>query len=213
MRDLTKSPPFGKLTVIAYAYGTPRKDKPTSKIHWWKCQCACGKTKVIRGNDLVTGKITSCRCVQRNRVRQRMTTHGDTGSPEHRTWKELHRRCHNEKSGSYKNYGKRGIKICARWRGRYGFANFLADMGRMPKPGMQIDRENNNGDYTPTNCRWATRKQNCRNKRNNRLITHAGIACTIAEWAETLSINYHTIRSRLRRGWPVDQTLNCPVRQ
>src|SRR4029077_7879504 len=204
---------FGKLTVLGLSHTEARKDKPNAVLRFWLCRCAGGESIPNRGQDLASGRIISCRCVQRQQVAARMRTHGDTGSPEHRAWKEMLRRCRNKHCRNYPNYGARGTKLCSRWTApATGFANFLADMGRMPAQNMQLDRKRNNGHYTPANCRWATRKQQCRNKRNNRRITYNGVTLTVAEWAEKTGPPDGTLRDRLKR-WSVEKSLTTPLQR
>ncbi len=162
----------------------------------WKVQCDCGKVWDVRGSDLRSGNTTSCGCA---RVRIK---HGATraGKPtrEYRTWKNMKTRCFNQNNSEFKNYGARGISVCERWRNSFG--NFLEDMGECP-PGLTLERVNNSGNYKPSNCRWATRKEQNRNSRRNRLLTVDGVTRCVSEWAELLNLPSSTIRMRLRRGW------------
>lgn len=118
-------------------------------------------------------------------------------------------RCTNPNDQQYERYGGRGIKVCERWR---KFENFLADMGE-PPPGLQIDRIDNEGDYCSSNCRWATRVQQARNKRNNRVIEYRGRAQPLAAWAEETGLNANTIRHRLNLGWSVERALTEPPKR
>lgn len=112
-------------------------------------------------------------------------------------------RCLNERSDNFSAYGGRGIKICARWD---SFQAFIDDMGERPE-GTTLDRIETDGDYTPTNCRWSTMKVQENNKRNNIMVEHAGKTMTIAQWADETGLPYHTIRARLRMGWPPSEAL------
>jgi len=124
-------------------------------------------------------------------------------SPTYHTWTGMKDRCGNRKNKRFHRYGARGISVCDRWE---SFENFLADMGEKP-PGMSLDRIDNNGNYCPENCRWATGKQQARNKSNNTLMTHAGKTQTMQEWSEELGITSSTISWRLQRGWSDEQCL------
>jgi hypothetical protein len=140
----------------------------------FRCLCDCGTTKTIAGSDLVNGRVKSCGCLKIEVCSERLLTapigrsHGYTANGEqhalYSTWISMRHRCTNVKRKQYKDYGGRGIKVCARWQGRQGFANFLADMGERPD-GLTLDRIDNEGNYEPGNCRWATWKQQAANKR------------------------------------------------
>lgn len=131
-------------------------------------------------------------------------------SLEYRSWEAMKRRCSKPEDRNYKNYGARGISVCRRWRGRGGFASFLADLGPKPTRSHTLERTDNDGDYTPENCRWATRSEQSRNRRNNKLITHNGQTLLLVEWAELLGVSRSLILARLRRGWSVDRALTEP---
>jgi len=117
----------------------------------------------VRNDHLKTGAITSCGCAHAEMLRQRNTTHGQAGTPEWRVWKGMHTRCFNPRSKAWKNYGGRGITICAEWR--HDFRAFLRDMGKRPSPDLSIERRDNDGDYCKANCYWATALEQSRNRR------------------------------------------------
>ena len=126
--------------------------------------------------------------------------------PEHNAWRAMIDRCNN-----HPRYKGRGVRVCARWR--HSFANFLADMGPRPSPRHSIDRyPNKRGDYTPSNCRWAIPGQQNRNTQQNRIITIDGRRQPLCDWAIESGVNYGTIRTRLRDGWPVRQAIFQPAR-
>jgi hypothetical protein len=134
-------------------------------------------------------------------------------SPEYGVWFSMIKRCHDHKHKAYKNYGGRGIIVCERWLGDNGFNNFYTDMCPRPADNLSIDRIDNNGNYCPENCRWATRTQQARNRRTNRLICIDSETKSVAEWAEISGIPQRTIRDRLDNGWEEKQSVFELVRE
>jgi hypothetical protein len=126
-------------------------------------------------------------------------------TPEYNVWKQMKARCYNRDHPEFKNYGRRGIKVCRRWL--HSFANFSADMGPRPTPYHSIERERNLGDYTPKNCIWATRRAQQRNTRRNRWITYRGRRQLAIDWARELDIAPSTLHYRLEH-WPLGAALS-----
>lgn len=194
---------FGRLFVLG-----PTRRVLTPKgvtILVWHCRCDCG-TEVEKRADTLR-QIKSCGCISR----ERSTTHGHRVGGRSRelvTWESMLDRCRNPNFKYYHLYGGRGIKVCDRW---LQFANFLADMGPRPSPEHTLDRIDSDGDYNPGNCRWATRKEQASNRRNNRKLTAFGQTLTASEWARRCGLTKNTLFSRLRQGWDIERTLSAPI--
>jgi hypothetical protein len=125
-------------------------------------------------------------------------------------WRTMHNRCYNSNQKCYPHYGGRGIAVDACWHGAEGFKRFLIDMGDCPEGGT-LERKNNHGNYGPGNCRWATRTEQARNKRNNRFLTAKGQTKTLKEWAEEIGCTPSAILYRLRKGMPEYEALTMPI--
>lgn len=162
---------FGRLTVTTSA--DPHRQPSGLVRKRFQCRCDCGEELITGGAELRNGRTQSCGCLQRERTGLSRLTHGDTAGrkypPEYNSWKHLTARCENRNNPKFKDYGGRGIRVCARWKhgedGKTGYACFLIDMGRKPSPMHSIDRIDNDGNYEPNNCRWATSKEQRANQR------------------------------------------------
>lgn len=183
----------GRLTVIGH-HG--RIGKRTYLI----CRCECGRSVRMRADALTRNE--SCGC---SRVK-----HMKSHSPEFRSWAHMLERCYNPKDKSYARYGGRGITVCERWRD--SSAQFIADMGPKPSASHSLDRRDNNGNYEPDNCRWATRAEQNRNYGRNVNLTVGDETLCVADWAKRLGIGRSTIEFRLKAGWPTERALFTPVR-
>jgi hypothetical protein len=135
------------------------------------------------------------------------TTHGMKNTPEYSAWCSMRARCKNKSASHYQDYGGRGIVVCERWN---TFENFYADMGPRPSPNHSIDRKDNNGNYEPSNCRWATKEIQFNNRRTCIFLTHNGITMTAAQWTRKMGWKARKIHVRLRRGWSVSEALDTP---
>lgn len=181
---------FGELVVIKGVIGSG------SGVEFeCKCKCSCGKIIHVHNYDLLWGRVWSCGC-----FRDCLTLR-----PLYNKWRSMIARCNNPKDSSYKNYGARGIKVCKEWENFFIFEQWGNLNGYTP--GLTIDRVDNNGDYTPENCRWATPKEQARNKRNTKNITYRGKTQCIAAWEEELGLPRNVIWSRLNNNWSIEKAL------
>ena len=179
---------YGIITIVSYSH--------FDKDHHWNGKCKCGNDVVAKQKILVSKNKKSCGCLGWN-----VNTHALTHSSEYEAWHHMKSRCNKPSEKSYMNYGGRGIKVCDRWQDeKRGFVNFIEDIGMKPSKEYTLDRIDNNGNYEPSNCRWATRKEQARNTRQNKYITHAGKTLVVAEWAEYLNTYRQRIESYHSRG-------------
>lgn len=197
VKDLTGQR-FGYLLVIRFA--EMGKDSHSR----WVCRCDCGMEKIILRVNLGRG-TKSCGCHRR----ERNTTHGLYGTVEHKSWANMLMRCRNPNIPDAKHYVLRGITVCDRWR---KFENFIADMGPKPSPKHTIERIDNDGNYEPENCKWATRAEQMRNIRSNHLLTFNGKIQCMAAWASETGISRRAILDRLNRGWAVERALTTSTK-
>lgn len=174
----------------------------------WLLLCDCGAEVIAAASEVKRGNSTQCKSCRRNSIAKTLTIHGHSGtkgqSPEYRTWREIKRRCCNFRNKAYARYGGRGIKVCERWL--HSFENFFADMGPRP-PCHSIDRINNDGNYEPGNCRWATILEQNRNKSTTRRILIGGQSILLVDAAKEAGVNYKTALWRASHGWSPDQIL------
>lgn len=205
---------FNRLTVIRLAY---RKDG----VRYWLCRCSCGTEKPIRQWDFTKGTTYSCGCLAREEggslISAGLTKHGHSGrqhsgkkqSRTYVTWNKMKQRCLNPSNDKFANYGGRGITVCERW---LTFENFLIDMGERPA-GTSLDRINNDGDYKPGNCRWATQRQQSNNMRRNVFVEYRGERLTLSQWARRFKLPRHIVFGRVKLGWNMGRIETTPVQR
>lgn len=194
---------FSRLLVIAKAeyHVNPNGEK----VAKWLCVCDCGKEVKVRTFSLNSGNTKSCGCWHK----EAHLKHGMIKDVVYKTWCWMLGRCNNPNDKRFGDYGGRGIKVWEKW---YQFENFYVDMGNRPD-GCSLDRIDVNGNYEPGNCRWATQKEQSRNKRTNRLIEFNGDTKCLSEWAEMYGITNCTLRYRLESGWSIEKALTTLVRK
>lgn len=180
---------FSRLVVVARAENTA-----TGQARW-TVVCDCGEQKIVEARNLRRGRTVSCGCVR--------TIHGECGSKLYRVWSDMIQRCTNQAHKSFPNYGGRGISVCERW---FNFVNFKEDMGHAPE-GLSIERIDNALGYSPSNCKWETQTAQARNTRRNHLLMHDGKTMSIAEWAESIGVEYNTLHQRISNGWTIERAL------
>lgn len=191
---------FGYLTVLKKT----NKKCATSII--WLCKCRCGNLIEVPTSRLKSGNTKSCGCLRYEKLKKANTKHGLTDTRIYNIWKGIKRRCNNPKCKGYKYYGAKGIKICDRWNNNFiEFYNWALKNGYNDT--LTIDRIDNNGNYEPNNCRWATYKEQTNNMTTNHILEYNNRKLTISQWAETTGVKERTIRSRVIMGWDVKRIL------
>lgn len=173
--DLTRQT-FGRLTVIERT-GTSCDRQPL-----WRARCECGNAVIVRGPHLRSGKIKSCGCFHLEQI----TTHRQTDQPIYRTWAMMLQRCRNPDYTHYHHYGGRGVCVCEAW---LTFEGFYQDMGPTWRPGLTLDRIDVDGNYTPDNCRWATRAVQSRNRRKTGQFIGVHFAKDKGRWAAYITVD------------------------
>lgn len=183
---------FGRWAVVSMA----------TRKYYCLCQCACGVIKPVHINSLERGHTQSCGCLRDELARARIT-HGMSKTNEFKIWQGCKKRCYNTKTKKYPKYGGRGIKVCPRWL--ESFSNFYQDMGHRPSKAHSIHRINNDGDYEPSNCKWATNEEQQRNKTTTKLVTYRGLTMTLVEHAKREGVNYKLTHARITRGCSLEE--------
>lgn len=188
---------FAYLLVQEFAGSNKRNES------LWLCKCDCGNTKIVRGAKLKEGEVKSCGCMHYP------IKHGMTDTRLYHIWRTMKARCTDPNSVKFPYYGARGIKVCDDWLDSFeSFCSWSMANGYADK--LSIDRIDNDGNYCPENCRWATREEQANNTRTNRFIDFNGEKHTIAEWSRINGISKAALYHRLERGWSVEDALTVP---
>lgn len=193
---------YGMFTVI----------KEVDNINKKRCfivKCKCGTEKILPLIKFRSGKTKSCGCLRRQTGNKASGfRHGNTAggkvTPSYSSWRNMKHRCNSNKHINSNRYKQRGINYCKEWE---SFENFLADMGEPPTEFHSLDRIDNDGNYEPSNCRWANQKEQVRNSTTAKFITHKGITKSVVEWAEYFCVNYDNFRGRISRGYTVEEAI------
>lgn len=197
---------FGRLYVIK-RIGSTYYHQPL-----WLCKCECGNETVLCGQALRSGHTQSCGCYNKEIVRKIKKKHGGYGTRLYSVWSHMIQRCYNPNDEKFKNYGARGITVCEEWKNDFGeFSKWAMNNGYSDN--LTIDRKNVNGNYEPSNCRWADNYTQGNNRTNNRLFTIDGITHTISEWARLYNIKPSIVIQRVNiYGYSIMDALTTPIK-
>jgi len=201
---------FGRWTVVSRAPDIISMGGHRSTA--WLCKCQCGNQKVVRAQSLTRGSSCSCGCLHQELRHEITKTHGGTKTRLYHIWASMRQRCTNPNNHAFKDYGGRGIYVCADWQRFDTFRAWALANGY--RDDLSIDRIDNNKGYEPENCRWASNSEQSNNQRSNVLITFRGVTKTRSQWAHDLGINPTVLRDRLDRyGWTVERALTEDLRR
>lgn len=195
---------YGRYTVIGRAESYISKSGTYQTR--WLCRCDCGNERIVFAQALKSGHSKSCGCLQKETA----TKHGQKYTRLYGIWHNMKWRCSNEHCQSYPNYGGRGISVCAEWERFEPFMEWAMRNGYTDK--LTLDRIDNDGDYCPNNCRWATAKEQANNRRNNHYITAFGETRTVSEWAKISGISRQAINWRINNGWMPEDAITIQGR-
>ena len=191
---------FGRLVVIDEAPNSANSST------LWCCKCDCGNEMITRAANLKSGHVKSCGCFRREVIAKRSTSHGGSNSRIYGIWRKMIARCENQKNENYRRYGARGVRVCAEWHDFTNFRDWAEKAGYTDM--LSIDRIDVNGDYEPSNCRWADAKTQSNNRRSNNLITIGIETRTFAEWCAISGVKYKTAHRRLETGHTIEEVFS-----
>lgn len=187
---------YGRLYVIGFHHNNKKG------LSYWKCKCDCGNEKIIRGTHLQNGISKSCGCLHKEiasmACQHNFQTHGESKTRLYKIWAHIKARCYNKNNKAYLRYGGRGISMCDEWKNSFiNFKEWAENNGYLET--LSIDRIDNNGNYEPLNCRWATDKQQSNNRRSNILYEYKGKKQNLKAWCEELGKKYKLVWERIKR--------------
>ena len=189
---------YGRLTILADAGIIKGRRR-------FLCKCDCGKETAVNISYLNNGNTRSCGCLRE----MNSITHGQYYTALYRVWASMKSRCFNSHQQAYPSYGGRGITVCNEWLTFEPFRDWAMAHGY--SRGLTIERNNNNRDYEPSNCKWVALERQANNRRSSRFITHNGKSMTLADWSREVGIDQINLAKRLKRGWSVYDTLTTPL--
>jgi hypothetical protein len=202
---------YGRLTLLERIGGK-------RETRWW-CRCKCGNERIVNQSSLTSGHTTSCGCLKRETAAARSSTHGGATrgakrSRLYRIWCAMKTRCMNKNFRHYEDYGGRGIRICDEWQDFTAFREWAMANGYADN--LTIEREDVDGDYKPSNCKWIPQTKQSRNRRDTKMLTAFGETKGIADWAEDprCVVPFGTMKSRIYRdGWPAEKAISTPTKR
>lgn len=213
------SPPVAPATLKGKRFGRWLVIAPKGRDRYggrmWECRCDCGVIRTVRETSLRSGQSRSCGCLhaellaERAKIGRYARKHGMYATPEYQSWHLMKWRCGNPSAVGYQYYGGRGISVCREWL--ESFETFYCDMGPRPTPKHSIDRIDNDGNYEPGNCRWATAKEQAHNRRNNHVITFNGETLCATEWSDRLGGGRNVVSRRIKKGWSPEKAISTPL--
>jgi hypothetical protein len=175
----------------------------------YNVKCHCGKHFVTTRRSLMGYKLKSCGCVAVKKMREQYTTHAEGKTRLYRVWSQMRQRCSNKNDSGYKNYGGRGIVVCDEWEKWETFRDWSLANGYAQ--GLTIDRENNDLNYEPSNCRWITRAAQVNNRRITISIEYNGHVKPLSEWCRALGVGYFMVRNRIKSNWTFEDAITKPL--
>ncbi len=194
-------------TYLTYIGEAGRNEKGRRLCNY---RCVCGKEKTILYFNVVRLNTKTCGCLRYKMTAEKLTKHGLKSHALYDVWCNIKRRCLDSKFPAYNDYGKRGINICNEWREDFlAFYQWAIESGW--QQGLTIERSDNEKGYCPKNCRIATMKEQCNNRRSNKLVSYNGGTKTLAQWCDEKNLSYGTMYARLTRGWKVEQAIDTPI--